>query len=130
MKSYIWLETADGSIQEVEEEVAMFCPVICRELLQNGKGSSKNCAILLPERVNPANLELILEFCRFHQVPGRSNKVSFLLLLKQCIPPPPPPKKNNNLIHIMKENQGLVWLCNMMFNHLASTKCNSCHLHT
>ncbi|XP_015067368.1 SKP1-like protein 21 isoform X2 [Solanum pennellii] len=74
MKSYIWLETADGSIQEVEEEVAMFCPVICRELLQNGKGSSKNCAILLPERVNPANLELILEFCRFHQVPGRSNK--------------------------------------------------------
>ncbi|KAG5617028.1 hypothetical protein H5410_016852 [Solanum commersonii] len=74
MKSYIWLETADGSIQEVEEEVAMFCPVICRELLQNGKGSSKNCAISLPERVNPANLELILEFCRFHQVPGRSNK--------------------------------------------------------
>ncbi|CAN4087728.1 unnamed protein product [Withania somnifera] len=74
MKSYIWLKTADGSIQEVEEEVAMFCPVICRELLQNGMGSSKNCAISLPERVNPVNLGLILDFCRFHQVPGRSNK--------------------------------------------------------
>ncbi|KAJ8554415.1 hypothetical protein K7X08_025093 [Anisodus acutangulus] len=74
MKSYIWLQTADGSIQQVEEEVAMFCPVICREVLQNGLGSSKNCAIELPERVNPANLGLILDFCRFHQVPGRSNK--------------------------------------------------------
>lgn len=123
MKSYIWLETADGSIQEVEEEVAMFCPVICRELLQNGKGSSKNCAISLPERVNPANLELILEFCRFHLVPGRSNKVSFLLLFKQCIPPPRPHPHTHN-----EGKSGLSILCNRMFNHLASTKCNSCHL--
>ncbi|KAF3649962.1 SKP1-like protein 20 [Capsicum annuum] len=74
MKSYIWLQTADGSIQQVEEEVAMLCPLIYKELIHNGMGSSKNCAILLPERVNPANLGLILEFCRFHQVSGRSNK--------------------------------------------------------
>ncbi|PHT53187.1 SKP1-like protein 21 [Capsicum baccatum] len=74
MKSYIWLQTADGSIQQVEEEVAMLCPFIYKELTHNGMGSSKNCAILLPERVNPANLGLILEFCRFHQVSGRSNK--------------------------------------------------------
>ncbi|XP_055830334.1 SKP1-like protein 21 isoform X2 [Solanum dulcamara] len=74
MKSYIWLQTADGSIQQVEEEVAMFCPMICREVLQTGMGSSKNYAISLPQRVNPAILGLILDYCQFHQVPGRSNK--------------------------------------------------------
>lgn len=80
MKSYIWLQTADGSIQQVEEEVAMFCPMICREILQTGMGSSKNYAISLPQRVNPAVLGLILDYCRFHQVPGRSNKVQCLTL--------------------------------------------------
>ncbi|KAJ6843102.1 SKP1-like protein 21 isoform X2 [Iris pallida] len=74
MKSYIWLECADGSIQQVEEEVAMFCPMICREIVQKGMGSSKNYAISLPERVNPSSLSLILDYCRFHQTPGRSNK--------------------------------------------------------
>ncbi|GLT40082.1 hypothetical protein SLA2020_142400 [Shorea laevis] len=74
MKSYIWLQTTDGSIQQVEEEVAMSCPVICQEILQKGLGSSKNYPIALPERVNPAMLGLILDYCRFHQAPGRSNK--------------------------------------------------------
>lgn len=74
MKSYIWLRTSDGSIQQVEEEVAMFCPMICRERLQSGLGSSKNFAISLPERVNPAIFSIILDYCRFHQAPGRSNK--------------------------------------------------------
>lgn len=74
MKSYIWLQTVDGSIQQVEEEVALFCPMICRERHQVGMGASKNYAISLPQRVNPASLSLILDYCRFHQVPGRSNK--------------------------------------------------------
>lgn len=75
MKSYIWLQTADGSIQQVEQEVAMFCPMICQENIQKGMGSSKNHAISLPERVNTSMLSLIIDYCRFHQVPGRSNKV-------------------------------------------------------
>lgn len=74
MKSYIWLQTTDGAIQQVEEEVAMFCPVICKEILQKDMGSSKAYPIALPESVNPAMLGLILDYCRFHQVPGRSNK--------------------------------------------------------
>jgi len=74
LKTYIWLQCFDGSIQQVEEEVAMFCPMICREIVKNGTGSSKNHAIVLPERVSPASLSLILDYCRFHQVPGRSNK--------------------------------------------------------
>jgi S-phase kinase-associated protein 1 len=53
----------------------MFCPMICREIVKNGTGSSKNHAIALPERVNPTSLSLILDYCRFHQVAGRSNKV-------------------------------------------------------
>ncbi|XP_047156371.1 SKP1-like protein 21 isoform X2 [Vigna umbellata] len=74
MKPYIWLETSDGSIQQVEQEIAMYCPLICKEIIQKGMGSSKNCAICLPQRVSPATLSLILDYCRFHQVPGRSNK--------------------------------------------------------
>ncbi|MBA0763523.1 hypothetical protein Gotri_012956 [Gossypium trilobum] len=74
MKSYIWLQTVDGSIQQVEQEIAMFCPMICHEVIQKGMGSSKNYAISLPQQVNPAVLSLILDYCRFHQVPGRSNK--------------------------------------------------------
>ncbi|KAL0412027.1 UNVERIFIED_CONTAM: SKP1-like protein 21 [Sesamum latifolium] len=73
LKAYVWLQTSDGSIQQVEQEVAMFCPLICREI-QSGMGSSKNYPISLPSRVNPAMLSLILDYCRFHQVPGRSNK--------------------------------------------------------
>lgn len=84
MKSYIWIQTADGSIQQVEEEVAMFCPMICQEILQTGMGSSKNYAILLPEKVNPAIFGLILDYCRFHQVPGHSNKVRSVLSVS-CI---------------------------------------------
>ncbi|KAG6504897.1 hypothetical protein ZIOFF_037245 [Zingiber officinale] len=74
MKSFVWLQCADGSIQQVEEEVAMFCPMIYREILQTGMGTSKNYAISLPDRVNPAILSLIFDYCRFHQVLGRSNK--------------------------------------------------------
>ncbi|XP_068488169.1 SKP1-like protein 21 isoform X1 [Phaseolus vulgaris] len=74
MKPYIWLETSDGSIQQVEQEIAMYCPLICKEIIQKGMGSSKNCAICLPQRVSPAILSLIFDYCRFHLVPGRSNK--------------------------------------------------------
>jgi hypothetical protein len=75
MKSYIWLQTADGSIQQVEQEVAIFCPMIRNEITQKGMGSSKNYAISLPQQVNPAMLSLILDYCRFHQKTGRSTKV-------------------------------------------------------
>lgn len=75
MKSFSWPQTTDDSIQQVEEEVAMFCPMICQEVQQTCMGSSKNYAISLPERVNAAMLGLILDYCQFHQVPGQSNKV-------------------------------------------------------
>ncbi|XP_024629532.1 SKP1-like protein 21 isoform X1 [Medicago truncatula] len=74
MKPYVWLQTSDESIQQVEQEIAMFCPFICQEILQKGNGTSKNCAVCLPQQVSPAMLSLILDYCRFHQVLGRSNK--------------------------------------------------------
>ncbi|EYU35093.1 hypothetical protein MIMGU_mgv1a021666mg, partial [Erythranthe guttata] len=73
LKEYLWLQTSDESLQHVEQEIAVFCPFICHEM-HSGMGSSKNHPISLPSRVNPAMLSLILDYCRFHQVPGRSNK--------------------------------------------------------
>ncbi|KAK4418618.1 SKP1-like protein 21 [Sesamum alatum] len=32
LKAYVWLQTSDGSIQQVEQEVAMYCPFICQEI--------------------------------------------------------------------------------------------------
>lgn len=79
----MWLQTSDGSIQQVEQEVAMYCPFICQEI-HAGMGSSKNYPISLPSRVNPSMLSLILDYCRFHQVPGRSNKVILLNTTFSC----------------------------------------------
>ncbi|CAA2992967.1 SKP1 21 [Olea europaea subsp. europaea] len=73
MKSYVWLQTSDGSIQQVEQEVAIFCPFICNEI-HSGMGSSKNYPIILPPRVDPPMLSLIFDYCWFHQAPGHSNK--------------------------------------------------------
>ncbi|KAL3615657.1 SKP1-like protein 21 [Castilleja foliolosa] len=73
LKAYVWLQTSDDSIQQVEQNVAMLCPFICREI-RLGVGSSKNYPISLPPRVSPPMLSLVFDYCRFHQVPGRSNK--------------------------------------------------------
>ncbi|KAH0970636.1 hypothetical protein GBA52_022792 [Prunus armeniaca] len=76
MKSYIWLQTADGSIQQVEQEVAMFCPMICQENIQKGMGSSRTMQYLFRKESIPSMLSPppYYDYCRFHQVPGRSNK--------------------------------------------------------
>ncbi|KAL6569528.1 SKP1-like protein 21 [Orobanche minor] len=73
LKAYVWLQTSDGSIQQVEQDVSIYCPFICQEI-HSGMGSSKNYPISLPSRVSPTMLRLIFDYCRFHQVPGRSNK--------------------------------------------------------
>lgn len=85
MKPYIWLQTSDGSINQVEQEIAMFSPIICREIIEKGMGSSKICPVCLPEKVTPETLSLILDYCRFHHVPGRSNKVLLSLFKRFSI---------------------------------------------
>lgn len=74
MKSYIWIQTSDGTVQEVEQGIAMLCPYIAHEM-SAGLGSSKTNPISLSSRVKPNSLSLIFDYCRFHGLPGRSNKV-------------------------------------------------------
>ncbi|GKD59910.1 SKP1-like protein 21 isoform X3, partial [Tanacetum coccineum] len=72
MKSYIWLQTADGLTQQVEQDVALFCPFI-RHTMQTSSGSSKTPPVALPETVSSTILGAILDHCQFHHLPGRSK---------------------------------------------------------
>ncbi|PWA62921.1 SKP1-like protein 21 [Artemisia annua] len=72
MTSYMWLQTADGLIQQVEQDVALFCPFIRHTMLTSG-GSSEAHPIILPETVTSTVLGAILDYCQFHHLPGRSN---------------------------------------------------------
>jgi len=74
MKSYVYLQACDGSIRQVEQEIAMVCPFICQEISQKGMGSSKSSAICLPQEVSSSMLNSILEYCQFHVVQGCSDK--------------------------------------------------------
>lgn len=67
MKSCVWIRTADGSIQEVEQDVAMLCPTIDDEM-KLGLGSSKDNPISLLPRVRATSLILVFDYCRYHQV--------------------------------------------------------------
>ncbi|GER26439.1 SKP1-like 21 [Striga asiatica] len=62
LKAYVWLQTSDGSIQQVEQEVAMLCPFICREI-RSGMGSSKNYPISLPSRERKTFDEKFVRMC-------------------------------------------------------------------
>ncbi|KAK3278852.1 hypothetical protein CYMTET_13235, partial [Cymbomonas tetramitiformis] len=70
----IWVETVDGEIEEVEREVALLSPLVQREVLRYGNGTSRESPVVLPKQVGPDVLKLILEYCRFHRAPGRSDK--------------------------------------------------------
>ena len=74
MNSYVWLQTCDGSIQQVEQEITMISPFIREEISQKGTGSSKSSPICLPQQVSLALLSSILDYCRFHQIQGHSDK--------------------------------------------------------
>lgn len=67
MKSYIWVQTADGFTQAVEEEAAILCPTFDHEL-KSGFGSSKNSPISVLPRVRATSLSLVFDYCRFHKV--------------------------------------------------------------
>ncbi|XP_039684628.1 SKP1-like protein 21 [Medicago truncatula] len=74
MNSYVWLQTCDGSIQQVDQEIAMISPFILQEILQKGTGSCKSSPICLPQQVSPSLLSSILDYCQFHHIQGHSNK--------------------------------------------------------
>ena len=74
MDSYVWLQTCDGSIQQVDQEIAMISAFICEEIYQKGTGFSKSSPICLPRQVSPAILSSILDYCKFHHIQGHPNK--------------------------------------------------------
>ncbi|XP_058748997.1 SKP1-like protein 20 [Vicia villosa] len=74
MELYVWIQIKDDLSHQIEESVAKSCPMICREVVENNKGSSKNCAVSLPPCVTSTILGLILDYCRFYQIKGRSEK--------------------------------------------------------
>lgn len=78
MTSYVWIQTADGSIQEVEQEVAIVSPTI-EYAMKSGLGSSKNNPISLVPKVRATSLSLVFDYCRF-QV-HRSEEVRFFFFL-------------------------------------------------
>jgi hypothetical protein len=51
LQSLIHLETVDGDINEVEREVALFSPLVQREVKLHGRGSSRDFPVVLPKQV-------------------------------------------------------------------------------
>ncbi|KAA6421612.1 MAG: SKP1 21-like [Trebouxia sp. A1-2] len=73
----IWVESQDvqeARCQEIEREVALLSPFIQREVLRCGHGLAQADPVVLPKQVNPDVLSLLLDYCRFHRAPGRSDK--------------------------------------------------------
>eukprot|EP00271_Cylindrocystis_brebissonii_P010465 TRINITY_DN2665_c0_g1_i2.p1 TRINITY_DN2665_c0_g1~~TRINITY_DN2665_c0_g1_i2.p1 ORF type:complete len:285 (-),score=54.14 TRINITY_DN2665_c0_g1_i2:255-1076(-) len=68
----IWVETTDGDVEEVERESALVSPVVMRRAAM-GEGK-REAPVQLPKQVSLGALRLILEYCRFHRAPGRSDK--------------------------------------------------------
>lgn len=82
---YVFIQTVDGEIEKVEKDVALLSPYVHREVNRHGRGYSRDSPVALPKQVSPAVLKLILDYCRFHRVSGRSDKVrSPLARLKVC----------------------------------------------
>ncbi|KAL8127911.1 hypothetical protein AgCh_014743 [Apium graveolens] len=66
MKSYVWVQTAEG-LQAVEEELAILCPTFDHEI-KSGLGSSKDTPISVLPRVRATCLSVVFDYCRFYKV--------------------------------------------------------------
>lgn len=81
--AYVFIQTVDGDIEKVEKDVALLSPFVHREVNRHGRGYSRDSPVALPKQVSPAVLKLVLEYCRFHRVSGRSDKVCLQELNKE-----------------------------------------------
>ena len=55
-------------------QVALLSPYMQREVLHHGRGCARGNPIVLPSKVTPEILALLLTYCRFHRATGRSDK--------------------------------------------------------
>eukprot|EP00887_Chlorella_sp_A99_P005072 scaffold36.g5072.t1 len=62
-------------VMEVPRDVALMCPFIQREILASGSGLPGTLPVRLPKQVTENSWAMVLDYCRFHSVQGRSDKV-------------------------------------------------------
>ena len=65
-------------------QVALLSPYVQREVLHHGRGCSEASPIVLPNKVTPEILALLLTYCRFHRASGRSDKVALSVHPVRC----------------------------------------------
>ncbi|KAK9830534.1 hypothetical protein WJX72_012316 [[Myrmecia] bisecta] len=70
----VWVVTHDGCLECVEREVAWLSPYIQAQVLRQGQGIVKTKPVKLPKQVSLEVLQLLLQYCRYHRAPGRSDK--------------------------------------------------------
>ncbi|WJX71293.1 hypothetical protein P8452_55300 [Trifolium repens] len=73
MNSILWIQTSDGIPQKIDT-VAMFCPLIYKEIMEHGKGFSDDYPVLLPECVSTSIFNLVMDYCQFYHISERPEK--------------------------------------------------------
>lgn len=74
--SHVWVQLsgAGDEQEQIEREVALLSPYVQREVLRSGHGVSEEHPVILPKQVTQEVLQLLLTYCRYHRVPGHSDK--------------------------------------------------------
>lgn len=70
----VWVQTLEGGVQAIPQEVAFLSPFFQREALHGEKGLSGTAPISLPKQITPIVLDQIIAYCQYHRAPGRSDK--------------------------------------------------------
>lgn len=70
----VWVQTLEGGVQAIPQEVAFLSPFFQREALLGEKGWLGSSPISLPKQITPVVLSQIIAYCQYHRAPGRSDK--------------------------------------------------------
>lgn len=71
----VWIQTVDGGTVQVEQQILQLSPELWLQI-KSGVGLMKSKPLLAPPKVQVAALTSVVEYCRFHRVPDRSDKVN------------------------------------------------------
>ncbi|WOG81958.1 hypothetical protein DCAR_0101117 [Daucus carota subsp. sativus] len=69
----VWIQTVDGGTVQVEQQILQLSPELWLQI-KSGVGLMKSKPLLAPPKVQVAALTSVVEYCRFHRVPDRSDK--------------------------------------------------------
>ncbi|GMH41799.1 hypothetical protein BSKO_09709 [Bryopsis sp. KO-2023] len=74
LQKVVWVQTVEGGLQAIPQEVAFLSPFFQREALHTDKGWNSQTPITLPKQITPVVLDQIVSYCQYHRAPGRSDK--------------------------------------------------------